>query len=144
MSKTKCSVFFVALCWLLGASTAQAAQYKTLGDWDVHYIVFNTSFLEPEIARAYQIQRSKFQGLVNISVLNSSDQKAQNVALSGTATNLLGTVRQLNFRQVVDGDAIYYLATIPFRDMEDYRFSVDIRRGNEVQTLKFRHQFYSD
>ena len=128
----------------LVANNVNAAQYKTLGDWDVHYIVVNTSFLQPNVAKAYRIQRSKYQGLVNISVLDKNSKKAQSIAMTGIATNLLGTKKKLEFREVQDGDAIYYLALLSFRDMEQYRFDINIVAGNETQNLKFKHKFYAE
>ncbi len=125
-------------------NTAHAEQYETLGNWDVHYIVINTSFLTPEIARTYGIQRSQYQGLVNISILDKDSHEAQSVSVMGDATNLLGTKKSLTFKEVKEGDAIYYLAVLPFRDQEQYRFDIDIRHGNEKQTLKFKHKFYSE
>lgn len=138
-------VKITAILVLLGCpSFSHAAQYKELGEWDVHYIVLNTSFFTPEIARQYGLQRSKFKALVNISVLNSDDQKAQSVAMSGTARNLLGTTKKLEFDKVQEGDAIYYLATISFRHQETYNFNIEVRDGNEVQTLSFKHKFYAE
>ncbi|MCT6699082.1 DUF4426 domain-containing protein [Rheinheimera sp. 4Y26] len=124
------------------ASPAQAEQKKQLGPWDVHYIAMPSTLIEPAIASNYKIERSKFNGLVNISVLNSSDQKAQQVTLSGSAKNLLGQQKTLNFTQVVEGEAIYYLAQLPYRNEERMSFVIDIRQGNQNQQLKFEHTFY--
>ncbi|UAA40716.1 DUF4426 domain-containing protein [Paraneptunicella aestuarii] len=132
------------LSWLTIASSAQAEQYKTLGNWDVHYIVLNSTFLQPEIARQYQIQRSKYNAFVNISVLDHDSKQAQNVAITGTATNLLGTIKELTFEQVQEQDSIYYLAQLPFRDRETFRFSIDIVHGNEKQTLTFKQELVTD
>lgn len=135
---------FISLSLFCLSSLVNAEQFKTLGSWDVHYIVINTSFLTPEIARAYGLQRSKYQGLVNISVLDKTSHQAQSVSVMGEATNLLGTQKDLVFKEVQDGDAIYYLAVLPFRHDEQYRFNVDIRHGNETETLTFKHKFYSE
>ncbi|HCU65369.1 MAG TPA: DUF4426 domain-containing protein [Rheinheimera sp.] len=124
------------------ASPVQAEQKKQLGPWDVHYIAMPSTLIEPAIASTYKIERSKFNGLVNISVLNSSDQKAQQVTLSGSAKNLLGQQKTLNFTQVVEGEAIYYLAQLPYRNEERLSFVIDIRQGNQNQQLKFEHTFY--
>lgn len=142
MSRGFLTVFIALFSLIMGA--AKAEQYETLGNWNVHYIVINTSFLTPEIARAYGLQRSQFQGLVNISVLDKDSHKAQSVSVMGDATNLLGTKKTLTFKEVKDGDAIYYLAVLPFRDQEQYRFNLYISHGNEQQTLKFKHKFYSE
>lgn len=144
MKKSPLLTTFAGLTLLLFSVVANAAQFKKLGDWDVHYIVINTSFLTPEVAKQYKLQRSKYQGLVNISVLNSEDQVAQSVAVTGKATNLLGTTKQLSFKQVKEGDAIYYLAVIPFRHQETYRFDIDVQRGNDKEKLEFKHKFYSE
>ncbi|MEW9797184.1 DUF4426 domain-containing protein [Alteromonas lipolytica] len=129
---------------LLPAGSAMAEQKKTLGDWDVHYIVLNTPFLTPDVAKSYGIVRSKFNALVNISVLDKDTGKAQRAALSGSATNLIGTKRDLSFKKVEEGDAIYYLAVLPFRDAETYRFNVDIQQGEKRQTLTFSQKMYVD
>jgi hypothetical protein len=134
-----------ASCLMLFLSVnACAEQKKTLGNWDVHYMVLNTTFLTPEIAKANGIVRSKYNALVNISVLDKRTQKAQLAALSGEATNLLGSKRELSFKRVEEGDAIYYLAVIQFRDRENLRFNVKIQQRNTTQTLTFQQAMTVD
>lgn len=135
------------LTWLgmlLIASPALAEQKESLGDWDVHYMVVNTTFLTPDVASTYGIVRSKYNALVNISVLDKNTHKAQRLSVSGEATNLLGNTRDLSFKKVEDGDAIYYLSVLPFRDQETFRFNIEIRKGNDSETLRFKQQMYTD
>lgn len=129
------------LFWL---APAHAEQYKTLGKWDVHYIVLNSTFLQPEIARQYSIQRSKYNAFINISVLDKDSHKAQDVVVTGQAKNLLGTIKKLNFAQVQEGDAIYYLAQLPFDHRETYRFEIKVRHGNNEEVLKFQQELVTD
>ncbi|KXI27527.1 DUF4426 domain-containing protein [Paraglaciecola hydrolytica] len=136
------SVIFAALTLFAFASKANAEQKVALGTWDVHYIAFNTTFLTPEIAKNNGIVRSKYNALINISVLDKKSQAAQNVILSGEARNLLGVTKKLSFKQVKEGEAIYYLAVLPFSDQEHYRINVDINDGKSQQKLKFEHKFY--
>jgi len=121
-----------------------AEQKKQLGDWDVHYMVLSTTFLTPEIAKANNIVRSRFSSLVNISVLDARSKKAQSVAMTGSATNLLGTKKALQFKEVKEGDAIYYLAVLSYRNRETYRFNINIQQGNDAQTLKFQQELFVD
>jgi hypothetical protein len=123
---------------------ASAEQKQELGKWDVHYIALNTTFLTPEVAKQYGIVRSKFNALINISVLDRKDKSAQSVILTGEAKNLLGVIKKLNFKQVTEGKAIYYLALLPFSDLEQYRITVNINDGLEQKNLKFQHKFYAD
>ena len=121
---------------------ANAEQKRTLGPWDVHYMVVSTTFLTPEIAKAAGITRSKNSVLVNISVLDRMSKQAQSVAVTGTARNLMGRESELSFNEVKDGDAIYYLATLPFDDEEHYRFNIRVIQGNNSQLLKFEQKLY--
>lgn len=129
---------------LVSSSLSFAEQKKTLGNWDVHYIVLNTTFLTPEVAKAYGIVRSKNNALVNISVLNKRNKEAQSVALTGNASNLLGRQSDLDFKKVKEGDSIYYLAVLPFDDEELYRFKIRIVDGNINQSLAFQQKLYKD
>lgn len=129
---------------LVSSSQADAEQKQVLGSWDVHYIALNTTFLTPEVAKQYGIVRSRFNALINISVLDRTDKTAQSVILTGEAKNLIGVVKSLTFKEVTEGKAIYYLAVLPFSDLERYRISIDINDGLEQKTLKFQHKFYAD
>ncbi|KKO45602.1 hypothetical protein WG68_09460 [Arsukibacterium ikkense] len=133
------SLFAMLCSWQISAE-----QMKKLGSWDVHYIAFPATFLTPEVALKNGIQRSKFNGVVNISVLDTTSQQAQQVALSGVAKDLVGRQRKLDFKQVTEGDAVYYLVTIPYQNEQLYNFTIDIRHGNQQQKLKFSHTFFVD
>lgn len=139
------TLVMMTLSLILSVSfSAQAEQKMTLGNWDVHYIVFDTTFLTPEIAKANGIVRSKYNALVNISVLDTATQVAQRVDINGTARNLIGTTKELKFKRVIDGDAIYYLAPLSFRHGENYTFDVSIRQVTQTQTLTFKHEMFVD
>lgn len=137
-------LFLLLFLWLASGSNALAEQKKTMGDWDIHYIVIPTTFLTPEVAKANNIQRSKFNALVNISVLDKRTKQAQDVVVSGNARNLLGNNKALNFKKVSEGQAIYYLATVNFDDKETMRFTVDVSQNNTSQQLVFQQQMYAD
>ncbi|MDF3126123.1 DUF4426 domain-containing protein [Rheinheimera sp. 1928-s] len=122
----------------------QAEQKKVLGPWDVHYIAFDSTIIDAKIAQSYQLQRSKYQAVLNISVLNSADQKAQQVRISGTATDLTQKQIELSFREVKEGDAIYYLAQVPVHDQKHLNFKLDIWQGTENQKLEFSQMFYTE
>ena len=132
------------LSLMVFTASAYAEQKERLGDWDVHYMVVNTTFLTPEVASTYGIVRSKYNALVNISVLDKETHKAQRLSVSGEATNLLGNTRDLSFKKVEDGYSIYYLSVLPFRDQETFRFNIQIRKGNDSETLRFKQQMYTD
>lgn len=138
------TVVLLSLSSFLLQSTAIAEEKTLLGDWEVHHIVLSTTFLTPEIAKANNIVRSKYNALVNISVLDSKDKTAQNVSITGTARNLLGNTKKLSFKKVTEGDAIYYLAVFSYAHKEKFRFDINIQQGNETKTLQLQQEMYVD
>jgi hypothetical protein len=123
----------------------QGAQYKELGPWQVHYIAFPSTFIQPKIAKAYNLERSGYKGIVNISILkNDADKTAQTATLTGTAKNLLGNKQTLTFKEVKEGDSIYYLAQVNYTNEEILRFEIEIQQSNQFQKLQFQQKFYVD
>ena len=119
-----------------------AEQMIKLGNMNVHYIVVPTMFFNKKIAEQYKITRGKDRALMNISVLNS-DQQPIAVTLDGHMTNLLGQQQTLNFTEVREGVAIYYLAPIKYSDREVLRFTVNLSEpGATPQQLKFQQKMY--
>ncbi|WP_395344789.1 DUF4426 domain-containing protein [Ningiella sp. W23] len=123
---------------------AQAEQKKVLGNWDVHYIAIPSTFLTPEVARANGIVRSSTNALVNISVLDSTSKKALDVDVSGSARNLLGTNKTLEFKTVKEGEAIYHLASVSFDDKEVLRFNISITDSKRSEVLQFQQKMYEE
>lgn len=113
----------------LFAQTAGASQFERYGDLDVHYIVFNTTDLSPEMAERYGLRRSPDLGLINISgrrLAEDGTTTPVRLELEGTVTNLLGQSQRLMFREVEDPAAIYYLETVRFTDRETLRFDIRV------------------
>lgn len=143
---TLCCSLLLLTYSLTSHAEDQGGQFKQLGDWEVHYIAFPSTFLQPNIAKHYGLERSKFSGVINISVLDSrtKDKVAQRVSIKGKARNLLGNAIDLEFKEVVDGDAVYYLAPIKFHNEEIHRFEIELQQDKQIQVLKFQQKFYVD
>ncbi|ATD04216.1 hypothetical protein PTE01_10150 [Pseudoalteromonas tetraodonis GFC] len=140
-----CFIACLALAFNAHSAQEKGAQYKELGPWQVHYIAFPSTFIQPQIAKTYGLERSGYKGIVNISILkNDTDKTAQKATLQGTARNLLGNKQSLNFKEVVEGDSVYYLAQVDYTNEEILRFEIEIQQGNQFQTLKFQQKFYVD
>jgi hypothetical protein len=134
------ALLFIALCLSL---PALAERKQSFGDLDVHYSAFNSSFLQPEIAAAVGLSRSKKQGVLNISVLKASQPTT--AVVSGEMRNLLGQTHTLKFKQVTEGAAIYYLAQFPIEQQEMLRFSISIQAdGGNTHSLDFNQELFPD
>ncbi|GAA5524294.1 hypothetical protein Maes01_00849 [Microbulbifer aestuariivivens] len=133
------------LLWAASAA-AQGAKiiksHQDFGDYRVIYTVFNSSFLKPEIAQQYQLVRADDRAYVNISVVEKGAGKLGLASeISGTATNLIQQSRPLDFREIRDGEAVYYLAPLRFEDEEVLTFKIDLKLPNgRSEQLTFRRQ----
>ncbi len=139
-------LLLAAVLSLIFIASASAENMKKLGTMNVHYMAIGSIFFTPEIAKVYGITRSRYNGLVNISVLDNSQKgtPAKSVSISGTAKNNVGQFKNLEFKEVKEGDAIYYLAQVNYNHEETIHFDLTITDGKEKQQLKFSQKFYVD
>ncbi|GEK07830.1 DUF4426 domain-containing protein [Pseudoalteromonas sp. McH1-7] len=139
------AAFIILLSPFVYASEQQGGQFKDLGPWEVHYIAFPSTFVQPNIAKAYNLTRSGNKAIVNISVLADKPGKpAIKAKVTGSAKNLLGKVVPLNFKEVVEGEAVYYLAQLDYDDEDIFRFNVEITKDKQTRKLTFSQKFYEE
>lgn len=137
---TRIALLLMSLCLSL---PAMAEQKQSYGDLDVHYSAFNSGFLQPDVAAATGLIRSKTQGVVNVAVLKAGT--ASNAKVSGSVKNLLGQSTALNFKEVKEGQAIYYLAQFPFEQRETLRFTLSVQAADGVpHSFDFNQEFFPD
>ena len=137
---TRIALLLMSLCLSL---PAMAEQKQSYGDLDVHSSAFNSGFLQPDVAAATGMVRSKTQGVVNVDVPKAGT--ASNAKVSGSVKNLLGQSTALNFKEVKEGQAIYYLAQFPFEQRETLRFSLSVQAADGVpHSFDFNQEFFPD
>jgi hypothetical protein len=136
---------------LLGlALPLQAQQYEQVGDYQIHYSAVSTSFLSPEVAETYGIQRSPAMALLNVSVLEELEDgstRSTNAPVSGQ----VGTVGSessspLSFRSLRDGDTLSQIAVFRIQEDEPMRFDLEVRydRNAAPAEISFIQRFYID
>jgi len=132
----------VALLFIFSGTTL-ADQKQAFANLEVHYIALPSTFIEPYIATQYGLKRSKYTGLVNISVLDTDQQSLPIEAdLIGVGRNLIGQKEKLTFKKIKEGKSIYYIATYPFINEEIVKFEVQIKAQGKTHRLKFQHKYY--
>ena len=147
---------FYLFCFLsiLAIASASAGQKKVFdgpdgSEYEVHYIAFTSTFLDEDVAKQYDIVRSRALGIVNISVIKVEEdgsRKAVGAVLQAKMTNDIQQNQFLSFQQIVEGPAIYYLAQLQFREGEVLTFDVSVFPEGSVKPLQFRfvQNFYND
>ena len=122
---------------------------KDFGDYVVHFNAISTDQLQPEVARAYNITRSKNRAMLNVSIIRKVPGTiGQSVAgsVSANANNLTGQLKNLTLRQVQEGDAIYYIGDVAVANGETLVFNIDVTPINETSrfSVRFSRQFFND
>jgi hypothetical protein len=140
------SATLVTLFWLIflpGPTWAQ--QSEAFGSFELYYSVVNTTFLDPKIAATYGITRGDKRAILNLAVREnlSSGSVARAMLLQGRTWDLIQS-QTLEFREIREGESIYYIAEFPFINEEWRHFEINFRPAgaNETYTFKFKHQLY--
>ncbi len=130
--------FFMAL-----TAHADVVRKQSYGPLDVHYNIFNSTFLQPETANAVGLNRSKNQAVINVSMVK--DAKGQKGAVTGNFKNLLGQTETLTFKEIDEGDAVYYLAQFAITGQEILRFELQVTDADvKTHLLKFNQEVFPD
>ncbi len=126
--------------------TASAEQAKRFGDYIVHYNTLTTDMLNPDVAREYDIQRSRSRAMINISVIRQSDNQAVPADLTVTSGMLTGHKQDLTMRKIREGDAIYYVSDFPVAHRDTLNFAVRVKPEGSRQShrFEFEKQFFTE
>lgn len=128
------STLFIVLFGLLSLS-AQAEQKVVFnGDYELHYIVFNSTMLQPDIARQYNLPRAGRSAIVNLSVLQQQDDGVATpveATVSLSVRDLLGQQRTIELDVVREQNAIYHLGIVRLLDREMLWFDINIEIPGE-------------
>ncbi len=141
------SVIASVLVALAMAAPVTAEQSSEFGEYVIHYVALPTTQLSRDVARAYNIKRSKSRAMLNVTVLKKQgDEPAKPVTAEvvAIATNLTGQRKNITMRTVGDGGAIYYIGefTVTHREVLDFDIQIITADSEEPIGVEFRQQFY--
>ena len=140
-------VLFLSVIALLSFNS-YAENSKEFGDYVVHYNAFRSDTISPEVAKQYGLARANNRVLINIAVLKkvmNTTGKPTASKVTGYASNLTGQLKQLEFKEIKEGTAIYYLAEAKISDGEYLKFDIQITPEGESRParLNFKKRFFT-
>lgn len=136
-----------AACIFMHAAVAERSE--SFGDYEVHYNALTTDLIDPSVARAYGIIRSKNRALINVAVLRrvmgvaTQPVKAR---VKAQAVNLNSQLKSVDMRELNDAGAIYYIGEMPVDHNETLEFTIEVIPEGEssAHTTSFKQQFYTN
>jgi hypothetical protein len=123
-----------------------AASFVDIGDHVVHFSAQSTDQLPTEVARAYNIVRSKNRAMLNVSVIEEGSKAPVTADVTVKTVNLTGQLKNVTMRMIQEQEAIYYIGETPVANQETLIFDISVRPdGVEAASdMRFKRQFYTN
>ncbi len=140
-------VLFILILSLISLNS-YAESSKEFGNYVVHYNAFRSDTISAEVAKQYNLARANNRVLINIAVLEKvmhTTGKPTSSTITGHASNLTGQLKKLKFKEITEGNAIYYLAETKISDGEFLKFDIKILPEGKTTAmrLKFDKRFFT-
>lgn len=128
------STVIALLALLFGAAASAQPEAKSIettaryGGYTVHYTVFPSTFLQEAVAAGLGIVRAPDRSVVNIAVRRETEQgdRAASALLKGRYSDLIQS-KPLEFQEIREPGAIYYLAVFRHGNQETLRFDIAVK-----------------
>ena len=129
--------------------TKEIQTSQKFGAYTIHYNVFNSKDIPPEVASIYKLTRSRDIALVNISLTKTENDKTTlgiPAKVSVKAVNLMQQSKPLEFIEIKEPDATYYIASFRHTNEEDIRFEVSVIPEGESKplTVNFTRKLFTE
>jgi hypothetical protein len=116
--------------------------------YEIYYSVFNSTFVTPDVAKAYQLTRGKNIAMINVSVrknIDSGKNIERRAVVNGTKSDLIHKL-PLEFIEIEEKGAVYYLASFKFNHRETLSFNIDVQpdRNRAPINIKFSKALYQE
>lgn len=140
------------MAWLLaatallfsGASFGQ--QSERFDQFELHRSVVYTTFLTPEIAAQYGISRGDDKAILTLSVrdADAGETAGRPMEIEGETWDLIQGA-ELEFKEIREGRATYYIADFEFinREWRFFEFSFTPEGSGKTYQYKFKTQLWN-
>jgi hypothetical protein len=133
----------------LVAPLAALADTTKVDGYTIHHNAFTTDTLTPEVAKAYGLQRSKFRGMLVVTVLKDEPGAAGTsvpARVEARTVSLSGQSARVPMREYQDQKATYYITDFPVHNQETKNFVIDVtpEGSKKTFTAKMSQEFYTD
>lgn len=142
-------VFAITSYLFLTSEIYAQENQKDIGNHSVHYSVFNSSFLTQSAASGYGFVRARDRAIINVAVTEIGAgglSRGLPVQLKASVANLIQQTTELEFVEVKEKDATYYLAEFKFGDADILNFRLHVLLPGErySDTIEFSKTLYHD
>ena len=133
-----------ALALALPLAAAAQPQSTEVGGYLVRHSALPSEFIPPDVARLYRQPRGPNIGLLNVSLTRPGPRENFGEPagrITGTARNVIGHLSELKFREIREGEAVYYVATFPTSRSDVLRISLELTPKGASAPLKVQFDY---
>jgi hypothetical protein len=146
-SRKLCSLLCAAA--LFSSSAVLADNSTSVSGYTIHHNAFTTDTLTQEVAKAYGIQRSRFRGLLNVSVIKEeagTTGKSVPAEVEVKTVELSGQANRLPMREIKEQDATYYIGELAVQNGQKVTFAIEVspEGSDEKINMTMDQQFFGD
>jgi hypothetical protein len=147
--QVRISTISTILFLLLTSPLAVAENSTRFNGYTIHHNAIPTAILSPEVASGYQIVRSKYRGLLNVSVIKDvpgTTGEPVTARVTAYALNLIGRRQGIELREIRESGAIYYIGDFPIVDRESLKFILEVTPEDSNRQIEatLTQDFYID
>lgn len=149
MLKSLCVVLLVGMTTIGVAQRDPNLKIETQFErYSVRHVVFNSTFVLPEVARIHGIKRSKYESLLNVSLTGRDAVGSIPARVTGTVSNLMQQQKDLVFKEIREKNATYYLAPVRVANEEVLHFRLRVTpegmTAGKTLEVNFSQTVYAD
>ena len=139
------SLLMLTFIFLVAGFSAHAENAKEFSKHIVYFNAFPTDSLPPQMTKQYGLKRSKNYAMINISVMEKGAGVPTGVRskVTGIMKNLMAQSQALEFKEIKEGKAVYYIAQVGVQSKQIVNFFIDIKPegSDEKYEIKFNKKF---
>jgi len=131
--------FFALLSFIFIANVASAQDNTSLelDEHIVYYNVFNSSLIPADIAAIEGLVRANNQAYINVALVKKTGGNGIAMELSGVRRNLMQQRFDLEFIEIKEPTATYYLAPIRFNNEEILHIDITVTPPGAAESTTF-------
>lgn len=140
------NLLITVMVMLSGVAKAQENTSYELDNHIIYYNVFNSTLIPPKVAEAHQLIRSKDRVYVNVALVKKTGGNGIAANVSGNRRNLMQQKVALEFIEIDEPTATYYLAPIRFNNEEILHIDIEVASldGSDSGSFTITKKLYRD
>lgn len=133
----KKGAIFLTLSTIGYNTYAQDNTSYEMDDHIIYYNVFNSEMIPADVASLHSLVRSKDRVYVNVAVVKKTGGNGIPANISGYYRNLMQQKFPLEFIEIAEATATYYLAPIRFNDEEILHLDIAVKTEKPAESATF-------